>query len=403
MPSTNSDPPSHLLHLPPPKTPRQSPPRQARPQDGISAGPLRRRLTSPVIPTVGTSPEMAIATQPPNLDAAKDREKWRRVTPPESKRQSPEQSRIMEETKTLSLPAQDEHHQSSEGMPHPPNESDKGTLGERASEVQVASSLSQPSPSRRGIWDWARAGTGRLNIMGRIPHPEWRGPPTVRNFSTASNGLANGGTIYESHDDFSIPSTTATEPDNVEQQAESASAKLEGIGLANGTFMSPSFAQTKRSSDELVAAASSAGSPESRLHEVEQWTNGEVSTPSAASKDSPPSTPDTPTPQQRRTVPTAGAVEKQGPHTPTPRRDSHAEAENEPSQDTPERKAGTDSDATPVKKKVSKNGPSSPSSKSSANTTKASKSSPSPHHIPTYKIALAPNLFSLARTGATST
>jgi hypothetical protein len=306
----------------------------------------------------------------------------------------------MEETKTQSLPAQGEHRQSSEGMRPPRNESDEGTVVERAGEVQAASSLSPQSPSRRGIWEWARAGTGRLNIIGRIPHPEWRGPPTARKLSATSNGLANSGTIYESHDDFSIPSTTATEPDNVEQHNESISAKLEGPGLVSSTFMSPSFAQTKRSSDELVAAASSTGSPESRLHEVEHWTNGDASTPSAASKDSPPSTPDTPTPQQRRTVPTANAAEHQDSPTPTPRRDSHADTDTASSQDTPERKAGTDSDATPVKNRASRNVS---TSNSSVKAQRTSKSPPSPHHIPTYKIALAPSFFSPARTGTAST
>jgi hypothetical protein len=244
---------------------------------------------------------MATASLPPSLDAAKDREKWRKVTPPERKRPSPEQSQTLEDTRTPSHPAQGELLPSSENPFRPSIEGDKNAAENEESVYDSASDALQKTPSRRGIWEWARAGTGRLNIIGRIPHPEWRGPPVPRSSSSAMNGVHDQ-TIHEAHDDFSIPSTTATEPDNADQQREAVAAHAQGFGIASTHFMSPSFAQTKRSSDELVAAASSTGSPESRVHE-EPWTHGEASTPSAASKDSPPSTPDTPTPQQKKKEP----------------------------------------------------------------------------------------------------
>lgn len=361
--------------------------------------------------TVVTSPETAIASLPPNLDAAKDREKWRKVTPPERKKQTPEQSRTTDETRMQSPPAPEEPHPSSEDTSRPSNESSSSTIeeeGEESGHHQGAVLVSQRTPSRRGLWDWARAGTGRLSIIGRIPHPEWKGPVTVRNSATASNNVVNGGSIYESHDDFSIPSTTATELDDTEQQRESVAAKLEGLGIVNGNVMSPSFAQTKRSSDELVAAASSTCSPESKMHEDEQWTNGEASTPSAESKDSPPSTPDTPTPQQRKKdsftdgheTPTTVPVQDQKSIKPQPRRDSHAEAEKSSTKGTLSEETGTDSEATPIKKNIVSEDE--PKSNTSAKMSKASNTS-GPHHIPKYKIALAANLLSPARSGTATT
>jgi len=249
----------------------------------------------------------------------------------------------------------------------------------------------QRTPSR-GIWEWARAGTGRLNIIGRIPHPEWKGPAVVKKPGAAINGE----TIHESHDDFSIPSTTATAPDGAEQQHETAAAKVEGLGIEN--IISPSFAQTKMSSDELVATASSTGTPESRVRD-EPWTNGDNSTPSAASKDSPPSTPDTPTPQQRKKDPssdTRDASEVAQSPTPQKRRDDvPSESDNAP---TPRKKS------VALESPSTKNTPTSdeaPSSNTSSQKKTSRKNSPSPHHVPTYKIALASNLLSPARTDST--
>jgi hypothetical protein len=248
--------------------------------------------------TVGTSPETAIGSLPPNPDAAKDREKWRKITPPERKKRPPEQGQIPEgtETQTQSRPALGEPLPSSGDMSRQLRDNTKEASEAANSREQTGTTEPQRTPSR-GIWGWARAGTGRLNIIGRIPHPEWKGPAVANRQDAAINGASNGDTINKAHDDFSIPSTTATEPDNVERRQVTDTAKIEGLGIEN--VISPSFAQTKRSSDELVATASSMGTPDSRGLGDEPWTNGET-TPSAASRDSAPSTPDTPTPQQRR-------------------------------------------------------------------------------------------------------
>lgn len=334
-----------------------------------------------------------MASLPPSLDAAKDREKWRKVTPPERKKTSPEHSQTLEET-TPSHPAQGEPLPSSENTSHPSIDPDKDATENEESVQDPQRDALQQTPSRRGIWEWARAGTGRLNIIGRIPHPEWRGPAFSRNPGTTLNGVHDQ-TIHEAHDDFSIPSTTATEPDNADRQREAASANAEGLGIAATLFMSPSFAQTKRSSDELVAAASSTGSPDTRAHD-EPWTNGEASTPSAASKESPPSTPDTPTPQQKRKNLTHNNNATVDEISPTNNGELHQPKDNS-SKNALE---SASYEPTPTKKKpVSTE---TPKSNTSAKTSKGPRTS-SPHHIPKYKIALAPNLLSPARTGTAST
>ncbi|KAH3905895.1 hypothetical protein HBI56_162460 [Parastagonospora nodorum] len=306
--STNSALPPHPLP-PPPKTPRQLPPRQARLQDRASVGPLRRRLTSPAISTVGTSPETAMASLPPNLDAAKDREKWRKMP-------SLEHRKILDSTETQSHLVPGEPRRSLENRPK--------LASERRETIEEEEGEEQQTPSRRGLWEWARNGSARLDLIGRIPRPEWRGPVFIRNRDTV-----------ETQDDFSVPSSTATEPDNV---------------------TSPSFAQTKQSSDDLIATASSTGSP--------AWQQnvdgaGEACTPS---KDSAISTPDTPTPQQRRKEqsPTSNGVHAADTPTKTP--------------------AASETPQSKTSKRIS-----------------------SPHSIPTYKIALAPNLLSSARGGTATT
>jgi hypothetical protein len=343
---------------------------------------------------VGTSQETAIATLPPNLDAAKDREKWKLVSPPEKKTQSPEYSQVLDETKTPSHPAPEESLQSSGSPPRPSDPVRQEAIEEEAGEQQDV----QQTPSRRGIWNWAKANTGRLNIIGRLPHPEWRGPVNTENPGAGTNGAVNSGAVYGAHDDFSIPSTTATEPENVEQQREAAVAKLEVPG--NGQTMSPHFAQTKGSSDDLVSAASST-----------------VSTPAAAPNDSPPATPDTPTPQQRTKGMSADARQAlTDPKSPTPQRDAGRPAETQglSTKDTPKAQASTVcEDATPTKEKpMLRATPSYAREKHSrecgcvreksngtSKTKEAPKPTPTPRSITKYKVALAPNLVSPARTG----
>lgn len=279
------------------------------------------------------------------------------------------------------------HLPSSEDTSRLPTERETATLSEdHDAEQEEAASALQKTPTRRGIWEWARAGTGRLNIIGRLPHPEWRGPISVGDANTATQAAIQGDPIVEAHDDFSIPSTTATEPDNAARQRDMAAANMEGLGIANAHTMSPHFAQTKRSSDELVSTASSTGSPESRTNGDVQWTNGQGSTPSAASKDSPPSTPDTPTPQQREKNVSA---QTNGVHnSPTPQLTSRPPAELRVASPTEPPEVSSDADATDTPNNQTTK---TPKSNTSAKTRKVSKQRST---VPKYKIALAPNVLS---------
>lgn len=376
----NYDLPSHPPLLRPPKIPRQQLLRQVPPQDRISAGPLRRRLTGPATSTVGTSPEMAIASPPPNQDASKDREKWRKVTPPERKRPSLDQRRTQERTGTqLQHQALEEPLQNSENA-HRQLHLNEGKGNKNDLDQAFVKDEMQQSSPRRGIWDWARAGTGRLTIIGRIPHPEWKASTTTR----PQNGVTvaqREESASKTQDDFSIPSATATIPDDEERHSQLTTARMEGYGILHTNITSPSFAQTKGSSDELVAAASSTGTPESRISKDEHWTNGMGSTPSAVSKNSPPSTPDTPTPQQRKKN-----VSSSSDNTPTKvmsagnhgdsmqneRKDSPVKLDN-----TPEQRKTTNKDIT-----------------TSNISTKRKKEIASPDNIPKYTVALSPNILS---------
>jgi hypothetical protein len=298
-----------------------------------------------------------------------------------------------------SHPAPGEPLPNSDDMLHPPNEDGHSALEQEGATQDVTTDALQTTPSRRGIWDWARAGTGRLNIIGRIPHPEWRGPVSARNLGSRTNGEVHGETSHEAHDDFSIPSTTATAPENIERQREATAAHLEGFSLASAYTMSPSFAQTKGSSDDLVATASSTGSPYSRANGDEQWTNGETSTPSAAGKDSPPSTPDTPTPQQRRKETFARPAETPtNQESPTPYRVTDQPVKNG---DITEEDTSAGSETSSTKRRQA------PNDTSESNTPTATKKAPkninSPYRVPKYKIALAPNLLSPARSRTAST
>ncbi|KAF1835962.1 hypothetical protein BDW02DRAFT_596907 [Decorospora gaudefroyi] len=364
-PFTNSD----LQSLPPrqlpPKAPRPPPHLQARPQGG-SAGPLRRRLTSPASSTVGTSKEMAVAaTQLPSPDAARDRERDRqwlwKVTWPERRR--PGQDQVSEMATQESHLALDEPRQSSDDALHPLQEPQDSQVEVEAQSIWQGGPVQalQRTPSRRGIWEWARVGTGRLNIIGRIPHPEWNGP--TGSYQVASHGTSHVDTSSKTQDDFNIPSTTTTATNNVQHCNEMIAAKFEGLGTTHAHVVtSPSFAQTKRSSDELVAASSTASTPANLALISEEWTSGERDTPQVAARNSPPSTPDTPTPLQRR-------------------RDTPIESESTPTKDT--------SDNADAERKVM--------------STNGAAATPSPRRIPKYRIALASNLLSPAGTVPTST
>ncbi|KAJ4323862.1 hypothetical protein N0V94_001646 [Neodidymelliopsis sp. IMI 364377] len=408
--STGSDPPRRLPLPPPPKILPPPPPRQPRPGSSTDAGPLRRRLTSPVTSTVGTSTETAVATHPPSPDATKDWEKLRRVI-------IPEKPRAEEVEAPKPLPVLEERRQSSED----------GSHLQQHREAQNETSLmtngsARQSPPRRGIWQWARAGTGRSNIIGRLPHPDWKGPASASKAEgLVVNGAQENGKTTDSYDDFDIPSATATEPDNLERQEAAAAAKIEGLGISSlGTMMSPNdFSQTKRSSDDLIANASeTTGSPSPRIMRHEVWTNGNDTTPTN-SKPTSPTTPDTPTPPQRRTdsimeVPkprenkesqtlqktqklwtdsedASGTPPMNNPNTPDIATDEHrapgsASAKSSSDHTKTPKDSQADADDTP----------------SSAPAKTKDTSTSTQRRIPTYKIALASSLLSPARRSASA-
>jgi hypothetical protein len=154
---------------------------------------------------------------------------------------------------------------------------------------------------------------------------------------------------------------------------------MEGFGISHVDIVeSPSFAQTKRSSDDLVAASSTASTPANMILRIED-SYGQNVTPAA--KESPPLTPETPTPQQRR-------------------KDTLTETESTPT------KTMSDS-AKPESNHVSNQAKpeiETPAKDTSAKSTPArdtpAKSTPSPSRIPKYRIALASNMLPPARTPA---
>ncbi|KAF2732920.1 hypothetical protein EJ04DRAFT_513566 [Polyplosphaeria fusca] len=247
-PSANTDP----HHRPPRPTQNQALPRQAHPQNGVSVGPLRRRLTSPASSTVETSTETVTATP---LSPNEQRDKFRKVSPP-----------------LVRLPDRALAEESPQVQDGPLPSSDDGSLSQLdSSRSDVSDKAASPkiieeTSPRRGIWDWAKAGTGRLGLIGRIPHP---GIMTSKAATTAVNGVLEEGKTTKdvgSLDDFSVPSAVSTQPDNEERLQEAAAAKIEGLGISNSSIEEPienppHFAQTKRSSDDLVAASSTTGTP----------------------------------------------------------------------------------------------------------------------------------------------
>ncbi|KAF2004748.1 hypothetical protein P154DRAFT_571951 [Amniculicola lignicola CBS 123094] len=281
-------PPPPQAHNPPPP-----PPRQARRQDGTSAGPLRRRLTSPASSTVETSTEHAIAAPP---SPKEQRDKFRRVAPPEKRAPVPSPAL----TESL-LPALEDHPQSSDEGFHRPLDSATSDDGKG-----VGSVVSDTSP-KRGIWEWARVGTGRLGLIGRIPNPT--GIMSSRAVTSAVNGALQGGTALDiSQDDFSVPSSTSTlTEENGTAGDEATAARMEGFGISTSTVDSSLFSQTKRSSDDLAASVTGSPSPQTvrSTGSIQEEPDEERSPPA------------TPSPQQRIKNMTNGSVSN---GSPSPRR-----------------------------------------------------------------------------------
>lgn len=303
------------------------------------------------------------------------------------------------------LPVLAEHRPSSEDASRLQQPSEAGV----EETVLTNGSMSMPqSPPRRGMWEWARAGTGRLNIIGRLPHPEWKGPASASKAEGLMvNGAQENGRTTESHDDFDIPSATATEPDNIERQEMAVAAKIEGLGISNlSTMNSPNdFSQTKRSSDDLIANASeTTGSPSPRIVRHEAWTNGDDTTPTA-SKPTSPTTPDTPTPPQRR----SDSIME----VPEPRERKEPQTHEDDRQDTEAPKSNGISAAVempepaPVKSNsINPGTPQEPQSGMKTPLSAPAKANGTPksgsRRIPTYKIALASSLLSPARRSASA-
>ncbi|KAF1924964.1 uncharacterized protein M421DRAFT_71450 [Didymella exigua CBS 183.55] len=253
------------------------------------------------------------------------------------------------------------------------------------------------SPPRRGIWEWARAGTGRLNMIGRLPHPEWKSPGSAPQAAgLAVNGAQQNGKTTQSHDDFDIPSPTATEPDNIERQDTVAAAKIQGLGITPFATLTPptDFSQTAGSSDDLIANASeTTGSPSPLLMKHGSWTNGtdgDDDTTPTASKPASPTTPDTPTPPQQRRCDSIIDMAKTreitrdtvsrtlqnniAALTPGSASSTHADSSNPKTPKEPEANANETPSSAPAKANGSANS--------------------SQRRIPTYKIALVPSLLS---------
>ncbi|KAF2262178.1 hypothetical protein CC78DRAFT_535058 [Lojkania enalia] len=267
----------------------QSPPllpRQARRQDGMAAGPgpLRRRLTSPASSTVETSTENATATAPSPKEL---KDKLRKVTPP----QQPPPSPALDDGSQELHQAHGDRPPSSSGESRQPLDSSASDTSDKGGTLKP---IAEDTSPRRGIWDWARVGTGKLGIISRMPHPAIM---TSKAANTAVSGALEGTRTAQtlgSFDDFSVPSMTSSNPENGALQQEVAAAKIESLGISNSTvdtgLVDPnSFAQTKGSSDDLVAG-STHGTPSPR-----------------AMREDDTSVPLTPSPQPRKKEPRDGS------------------------------------------------------------------------------------------------
>ena len=198
------------------------------------------------------------------------RDKFRRETPPKKRLPNP-----------MLPPAQGDHPQNSGGEPRQVPSSFTSDEGDKKSAIKQA----DISPPRRNLW--ARFSTGRLGIIGKLSHPELRGPGilTSKAATSAVTGALDEGKIAESLDDFSIPSSTSTKPGTVLPSAirspimisaengtltpiedgalndEVAAQEFDGLQTPNGVVDSALFSQTRLSSDDLVASMSDTPSP----------------------------------------------------------------------------------------------------------------------------------------------
>jgi hypothetical protein len=200
------------------------------------------------------SKEHATAS-PPSPQEQKDKFRFRKVTPP--------RNRLPEEVQEESHPVPDDHRPSSDAgsrLPQDSFSSDKSDAKSAINKDSTAVGMTETSPKRR-IWDWTGMGmgTGRMGLMGRRPHSEWRTPTLASRAGSDSvsgiNGALESKKSVDSVDDFSLESTTVSDPQNMALRTEAAMAKLEGLGISTASLDPALFSQTKKSSDDLVANA----------------------------------------------------------------------------------------------------------------------------------------------------
>lgn len=252
-----------------------------------------------MISTVGTSKETAIASRPPSPDMKRDRERdkerLRRTTSPEE-RGLWTQSQVNGLEIAESLPAPEELHQNlEERFPHDQCRLQQSSeTGEGLNEIRKIHKRS----SSQGIWGWARTGTGRLNIIGRLPHPSWKSSASIHAHpNIITERITENGISSSTRDDFSVPSATTTLLSETEHRTPVPVGRVEGLGISKTTTLgSPHFSQTKHSSDDLVAASSTDSTPTG----VTVRTGAESVYSAAPTTDTMPRTPDTPTPQRRK-------------------------------------------------------------------------------------------------------
>lgn len=224
--------------------------------------------------------------------------------------------------------------------------------------------------------------------MGRLPHSEGK----------HSEGKHSEGKHPEGkHQEGKGPaSASKTEPPI--NSTSPAAPKPEGLGISPWPQPPTDFSQTAGSSDDLIANASeTTGSPSPLLvMKHGAWTNGNDTTPTA-SKPSSPTTPDTPTPPQQRRADSIMDM----PKTREISRDSVEKSLQDnikaltPGGASTSKPPNDEAEADPDPETDEKREPPSSKANGSANS--------SQRRVPTYKIALAPGMFSPAMRNASRT
>lgn len=230
---------------------------------------------------------------PPSPTERRRRSILPKTTPPK------DNSQTVATTLQKSHPALDEHPQSLDGEPRLTDSSSSSIHSPR-------SSIKEPLPSTefvlqtRGIWEWARL--GRMGIISRKSEPP--GFLTTRAATLAMTGALQDSRGLNSStgspDDLSLVSATSTFLTNSENSSSALGMRSDGAGISNTSDsydFGPFFSQTKGSSDDLVAASSTNGTPE-----AERMRTGDV-----ILEESEPSTTTSPCPQPK-SIPAAASV-----------------------------------------------------------------------------------------------